>query len=117
MCLLCARPHCEIHKGKEESICEINHVTYFNSHRDFKDIYPGICSRDLGLDKDTLSFFGFENNYLTREQADRILEDRKKASMLLEEEKQKENLINRSAVAGDNGGLGGPDEGHGAGIC
>jgi hypothetical protein len=49
--------HTAKHKGKEEGVCEIDHVTYFNRHGDFKDVYPGICCKELGWDKETLSFF------------------------------------------------------------
>jgi hypothetical protein len=101
--------HTAKHKGKEEGVCEINHVTHFNSHGNFKDVYPGNCCKELGLDKETLSFFlggGFETDYLTREQADRIPEDRKKASMALEEEEIEGDLKTSFADANDQEELG-----------
>jgi hypothetical protein len=42
---------------------------------------------------------GFETDYLTREQADRIPEDRKKASMALEEEEMEGDLKTSCADA------------------
>jgi hypothetical protein len=98
--------HTAKHKGKEEDVYEINHVTYFNSHDDFKDVYPGICCKELGLDKEMLSFLRFGTNYFTREQADRILEDRKKAGMALEEEEMEGNLKPSFADASDQEELG-----------
>lgn len=32
LCLLCDRAFCVDHKGKEEGVCEINHVTYYRNH-------------------------------------------------------------------------------------
>ena len=34
-CLLCNNPFCEKHRGKDEGVCEIGHVKYYNnlSHR------------------------------------------------------------------------------------
>lgn len=55
-CASFAFVHTAKHKGKEEGVCEINHVTYFNSHGDIKDGCPGICRKELGLDKVMLSF-------------------------------------------------------------
>ncbi|WQF84031.1 hypothetical protein CDEST_09045 [Colletotrichum destructivum] len=33
-CLLCNRDFCNEHRGNEESVCEINHQTYFRQHPD-----------------------------------------------------------------------------------
>ena len=32
LCLLCDRPFCVDHKGKQEGVCEINHVAYYRNH-------------------------------------------------------------------------------------
>ena len=32
-CLLCNRNYCTKHSGKEESVCEIRHETYYKNHR------------------------------------------------------------------------------------
>ena len=32
LCLLCDRPFCVDHKGKQEGVCEINHETYYRNH-------------------------------------------------------------------------------------
>jgi hypothetical protein len=32
LCLLCDRPFCVDHKGKEDGTCEINHETYYRNH-------------------------------------------------------------------------------------
>lgn len=31
-CVLCDRPFCVDHKGKEYGVCEINHDTYYRNH-------------------------------------------------------------------------------------
>ena len=31
-CLLCNKKFCERHKGKEEGVCETNHVSYYRNH-------------------------------------------------------------------------------------
>ncbi|BDD63415.1 hypothetical protein MAP00_008307 [Monascus purpureus] len=32
LCVLCNRPFCIDHKGKEDGVCEINHETYYRNH-------------------------------------------------------------------------------------
>lgn len=49
---------------------------------------------------------GFETDYLTREYADRIPEDRKRASRTLEEEEMEGKLKTSFADAGDQDELG-----------
>ena len=31
-CVLCDRPFCVDHKGKQEGVCEINHEAYYRNH-------------------------------------------------------------------------------------
>ncbi|KAL5040863.1 hypothetical protein BDW71DRAFT_201829 [Aspergillus fruticulosus] len=32
LCVLCSRPFCVDHKGKENGVSEINHETYYRNH-------------------------------------------------------------------------------------
>jgi len=51
MCLLCARPFCETHRGKEDGVCEINHRTYFKNHYAYKGVYRSLEDREKALEK------------------------------------------------------------------
>ncbi|KAL3473604.1 hypothetical protein BJX99DRAFT_233193 [Aspergillus californicus] len=32
LCVLCNRSFCVDHKGKEDGVCEINHLSYYRNH-------------------------------------------------------------------------------------
>ncbi|KAB5511551.1 hypothetical protein GE09DRAFT_686782 [Coniochaeta sp. 2T2.1] len=44
-CLLCTRDFCEKHKGTDENVCEINHTTYYQRHRQLPNVYPTLKAR------------------------------------------------------------------------
>ena len=52
-CLLCARDFCDDHVStkvlNDESVCEIDHGTYFRKHRHLLDVYPSLAARQLAL--------------------------------------------------------------------
>ena len=45
ICLLCNRQFCESHKGKADTVCEINHLTYFRKHPTLDAVYPTLAAR------------------------------------------------------------------------
>lgn len=45
-CVLCSRDFCEAHKSKDESVCEINHETYYIKHRQIHGIFPSLEARN-----------------------------------------------------------------------
>ncbi|KAJ5973079.1 uncharacterized protein N7479_002997 [Penicillium vulpinum] len=45
-CVLCARDFCEAHKSKDESVCEINHHTYYFKHQQIPGIFPTLEARN-----------------------------------------------------------------------
>ena len=45
LCLLCNRLYCELHKGTEEDVCEINHATYNRNHQLLRGtIFPNLLA-------------------------------------------------------------------------
>lgn len=45
-CMLCSRDFCEAHKSKDESVCEINHQTYYIRHPHIPGIFPSLEARN-----------------------------------------------------------------------
>jgi hypothetical protein len=45
LCLLCDRLYCEKYKGKEEGVCEINHLTYYRKHYGPRRIFRSLEHR------------------------------------------------------------------------
>ena len=45
LCLLCNRVYCERHKGKEDDVCEINHVKYYTKHQGLSGVFPSMERR------------------------------------------------------------------------
>lgn len=41
ICLLCNNPFCDKHKGKDDGVCEINHVTYCGK-QEHKDLHAPV---------------------------------------------------------------------------
>ncbi|KAL7808737.1 hypothetical protein V8C44DRAFT_335230 [Trichoderma aethiopicum] len=67
LCLLCDRPFCDEHKGKQYGVCEVNHVTYYRNHperrneiyrtyddwkKDYDEMMLGEMSADEGRKED-----------------------------------------------------------------
>ena len=50
-CLLCNRPFCKTHKGKEPGVCEINHFTYYYKHPDLPNVYASLAEREAAQNK------------------------------------------------------------------
>jgi hypothetical protein len=49
-CLLCDRDFCEMHKGTELQVCEINHISYYRNHPQLHDgIYPDLAARNSAV--------------------------------------------------------------------
>jgi len=57
LCLLCDRLYCERHKGKEDGVCEINHMTYYRAHYSPKRFFRTLEHRRevLGDEKGQMS--------------------------------------------------------------
>jgi hypothetical protein len=51
-CVLCARPYCKTHSGKEQNVCEINHITYYKNHYGREHIYQSLKEREKALEKE-----------------------------------------------------------------
>ncbi|KAE9374797.1 hypothetical protein N431DRAFT_533686 [Stipitochalara longipes BDJ] len=51
-CVLCARPCCKEHSGKEQNVCEINHLTYFRSHPQYEHVYRYLKQKENDLEED-----------------------------------------------------------------
>lgn len=45
-CVLCSRDFCQAHKSKDESVCEINHHTYYIKHRQIPGLFPSLEARN-----------------------------------------------------------------------
>jgi hypothetical protein len=49
-CLLCDRDFCEMHKGAELQVCEINHISYYRNHPQLHHgIYPDLAARNSAV--------------------------------------------------------------------
>ncbi|KAL3460052.1 hypothetical protein BJX64DRAFT_263848 [Aspergillus heterothallicus] len=50
-CLLCGRQFCTRHRSNQhvESVCEVNHATYYARHRQLPGIYPSMEARERAL--------------------------------------------------------------------
>lgn len=49
-CLLCDRGFCEMHKGVDLQVCEINHISYYQNHPQLHHgIYPYLAARDSAV--------------------------------------------------------------------
>lgn len=87
-CLLCNKVFCERHKGKEEGVCETNHVSYYRNH----PLRWGTISPSLEARKDTLG----ERGSLVDESPD------KKESEETIEERAKRDASEDSTMSGSN---------------
>ena len=45
-CVLCSRDFCKAHNSKDESVCEINHQTYYTKHQQIAGIFPSLEARN-----------------------------------------------------------------------
>jgi hypothetical protein len=51
-CILCARPYCKTQSGKEQNVCEINHITYYKNHYGREYTYRNLEEREKALEKE-----------------------------------------------------------------
>ena len=51
-CILCTRPYCKMHEGKEKHICEINHLSFYHNYRGYVHIYRDLEHKDKPLEEE-----------------------------------------------------------------